>query len=122
MKAILSIKPEFITKMSSGKKKFEFRRRIFKQDVHTVIVYATSPVKAIIGEFTIDEILFHELDELWEITKSYSGISKSFFYEYFKNREKGFAIKIKNFINYDSYLSLNEFGLVYPPQSFIYVS
>lgn len=121
MKVILSIKPEFVEKILNGEKKFEFRRKIFNKEVDTVIIYASSPIKAIIGEFTIDEILYHKLDQLWKITKNHAGIDKSFFYEYFKKKEKGFAIKIKQFRKYDNYVELNEYGLTYPPQSYVYI-
>ena len=57
MTVLLSIKPEFAEKIFDGTKKFEFRKSIFKNtDVQTVIVYASSPVQQVIGEFTIDSI------------------------------------------------------------------
>lgn len=58
MKVLLSIKPEFAFKIFEGKKKFEFRKVIFKNpNVKTVVVYASSPVQRVIGEFEIDDIL-----------------------------------------------------------------
>ncbi|PJJ76300.1 putative transcriptional regulator [Thermoflavifilum aggregans] len=121
MKVILSIKPEFVEKILNGEKKFEFRRRIFKKDVERVIVYASSPVKAVIGEFSVDDIIEDKLDFLWELTKNNSGISKEFFYKYFKNKNTGYAIKIKNFFKYEHPINLNSFGINYPPQSYVYL-
>lgn len=121
MKVILSIKPEFVEKILKGEKKFEFRRQIFKKDVDKVIVYASSPVKALIGEFTIDEIIENKLDLLWELTKKDAGITKEFFYKYFKNKNTGYAIKIKNFFKYEHPINLNSFGIIYPPQSYLYL-
>jgi predicted transcriptional regulator len=121
MKAILSIKPEFVEKIILGEKKFEFRRKIFKKDVTSVIVYASSPTKAVIGEFIIDDIINYELDMLWKLTNKEAGISKYFFYEYFKNMEKGYAIKIREFIKYNEPRDIKDYGLRYPPQSYVYL-
>jgi len=58
MNVILSIKPEYAFKIFNGTKLFEFRKAIFKNPaVKKVIVYASSPVQRVIGEFEIDETL-----------------------------------------------------------------
>lgn len=110
MKALLSIKPEFVAEIIEGRKKFEYRKKVFKRsDVSSIVVYATKPYGKIVGEFEIAEIIEENLDALWEETKKFSGISEEFFYDYFKNRESGFAIQIKDFIEYDEHLELSEF-------------
>ena len=54
MKVMISIKPEFADKIFTGIKKYEFRKVLFKNnDIDTVIVYASSPVQKVIGEFKI---------------------------------------------------------------------
>jgi len=96
MKVVLSIKPEFAFKIFDGTKKFEFRKSIFKnENIKSVIVYASSPVQQVIGEFEIDEVLNYDLSTLWDLTQEHSGISEEFYYDYFANKEQGFAIKIK---------------------------
>jgi len=122
MKVLLSIKPEFAFKIFEGKKKFEFRRVIFKNpDVKTVIVYASSPIQRVIGEFEIDNILSSDPHEIWKQTKKYSGISEDFFYEYFADREIAYAIKIKNTKKYRRPLNLRDDFNVEPPQSYMYL-
>ena len=122
MKVILSIKPKFANKIFDGSKKFEFRKAIFKnENVKTVIVYASSPVQKVIGEFEIGEILNNDLETLWKLTKEHSGITEDYFYEYFTNRENGFAIQIKNRIKYSKPKCLREDFNLHPPQSFAYV-
>lgn len=122
MRVLLSIKPEYADKIFDGTKKYEFRRSVFKnQDVKTVVVYASSPIQQVIGEFEIEKILNYDLHKLWEKTKEFSGISERFFFEYFVNKEKGFAIKIKCTKRYDKALSLKEDFNVTPPQSFMYL-
>lgn len=122
MKVLLSIKPEFAEKIFNGTKKYEFRRSVFKnKEVKTVVVYASAPVQQVIGEFEIDTILNHDLQKLWQLTKDQSGISESFFLDYFNNKEKGYAIKIKRVKKYAKALSLkNDFNAT-PPQSFMYL-
>lgn len=122
MKVILSIKPEFANKIFDGTKKYEFRRAIFKNpEVRKVVVYSSSPVQKIIGEFEIDHIISHELKMLWEMTKKHSGISEDFFFQYFVNKEQGFAIKIKNTKLYKKPKCIREDYNLFPPQSFLYL-
>lgn len=122
MKVLLSIKPEFANKIFDGSKKFEFRRSIFKnRAVKTVVVYASSPVKKVIGEFEIDHILNEELEILWNKTEPFSGIRKSFYDLYFQGKSKGFAIQVKDPKIYPTPLNLKEtYGKV-APQSFVYL-
>ena len=92
MKVVLSIKPEFANKIFDGTKKYEFRKAIFKNDtIKTIIVYASSPVQRVIGEFEIEKIINHDIDTLWGLTQQDSGISEDYFYQYFAEREIGYA-------------------------------
>ena len=123
MKVLLSIKPEYANKIFDGSKKFEFRRTIFKESsVKTIVVYASSPVKRIIGEFEIENILLEDLDILWKKTKKFAGIEEQFFYKYFTKKKVGYAIKIKNTKLYKKPVSLQERYNIVPPQSFLYLS
>jgi predicted transcriptional regulator len=121
MKVVLSIKPEFAFKIFDGTKKFEFRKAIFKNaKIKTVIVYASSPVQQVIGEFDIERIINKDIDSLWKLTKAFSGITEDYFYEYFANRTDGFAIQIKRAKKYKQPKCLRaDYNLV-PPQSFAY--
>lgn len=123
MKVVLSIKPEFASKIFDGSKKFEFRKSIFKNNrVKSVIVYASSPVRKVIGEFEIESILNHDLATLWDLTKDFSGISEDFYYKYFAEKQQGYAIQIKSTIRYKKPKCLKaDFNLL-PPQSFAYLA
>jgi predicted transcriptional regulator len=122
MKVVLSIKPEFAFKIFDGTKKFEFRKAIFKnRNVKSVIVYASSPVQKVIGEFEIGKIFNNDLETLWDLTKEHSGITEDFFYDYFSDREKGFAIQVKKQKKYKEPKCLRTDFNLHPPQSFAYV-
>jgi len=123
MRVILSIKPEFANKIFDGTKKYEFRRAIFKNpNVKKIMVYASSPIQKIIGEFEIDKIINLDLQSLWDKTHQDSGITEDFFFEYFVNKQKGYAIKIKNFKKYQKPLCIRNDFNAFPPQSFLYVA
>jgi predicted transcriptional regulator len=124
MKVLLSIKPEYVKRIFDGKKRYEYRRSLFRrEDVDTIIVYATKPVGKVIGEFKIDRILKENPIELWNQTKKYSGILKKDYMEYFREREQAFAIGIKNVYLYDEPLELKDINpnIKFAPQSFMYV-
>lgn len=121
MKVVLSIKPEFAFKIFDGTKKFEFRKSIFKNsNIKTVIVYASSPVQQVIGEFEIEQIINKDIDALWKLTQDFSGITEDYFYQYFENRADGFAIQIKKTKKYRQPKCLRTDYNLLPPQSFAY--
>ena len=122
MTVLLSIKPEFAYKIFDGTKKFEFRKTLFKRkDVNKVIVYASYPVKKVIGEFMIEDILTDNVESIWNITKQYSGITKQYYNEYFENKDCANAIKVGKIIRYRTPKLLSDFDVEYAPQSFIYI-
>jgi len=123
MEVILSIKPEFAKKIFEGSKKFEFRRTLFKsQNVEKVIVYASSPISKVIGEFEIENIYFENIDSLWEFTKEFSGISKKYYIDYFEGKTSGYALEVKKPVLYKDFLSIVDVYGIKPPQSFAYYS
>ena len=121
-KVLLSIKPEFALKIFEGTKRYEFRKALFKdRSVKTIVVYASSPMQRVIGEFEIEDILYLEKEKLWKTTKKYSGIDKLYFDKYFQEKEIGYALKIKRITRYESPKELKDFKVNYAPQSFIYL-
>ncbi|MBN8853988.1 MAG: hypothetical protein BGO55_06335 [Sphingobacteriales bacterium 50-39] len=123
MKVLLSIKPKYAKLIFDGTKKFEFRKAIFKNTgIKTVIVYASSPLQKVIGEFEIETIINDKLPDLWEQTKLHAGIDENYFYEYFAEKKAGYAIKIKKVRKYETPLCLKENFNVSPPQSFLYLN
>jgi len=122
MKVLLSIKPEYAEKILSGYKKYEFRKKLFKNPmVKKVIIYASSPIQKVVGEFDIEYILSLEPETLWEKTERYSGVDKEFYDSYFNGKEIGHAIKVKKTKRYRKQLDLRDFDIEYAPQSFVYI-
>ncbi len=94
MNAILSIKPQFVEEIVAGKKKFEYRKSVFKQPVEKVYVYASAPISKVIGEFQPVDVVSGVPADVWKETKKFSGITKKFFDEYYKGRKTAYAIVI----------------------------
>jgi len=120
-RALLSIKPVYAEAIFSGKKRFEFRRNIFRHDIRLVIVYMTSPVARVVGEFTVKDIITDDLDALWGRTEAKAGIGRDVFLAYFAGRNVGHAIAIGNARLYEEPLDLEKTYGVRPPQSFVYL-
>ena len=120
---LLSIKPKFADSIFFGDKKYEFRKSIFKNDtVKKVYVYASTPVKLVIGEFEIEEIITSNPESLWEETMAHAGISKEYFDEYFDGRHIAHALRVGASNHYEKPKTLMEmFNISRPPQSFMYV-
>ena len=123
MKVLLAIKPEFAEKIFNGTKKVEYRRMIFKSNkITSIVVYASSPIQKVIGEFEIDEIMADSPEHLWCETSKDAGISKSYFDQYFADKGTGYAIRIKSVKKYTNPLCLlSDFKITHPPQSFQYL-
>ena len=51
-------------------------------------------------------VIRKELEELWEETKDFSGISKDFYDKYFIGKQEGYAIQVKKTRRYKTALNL----------------
>lgn len=120
-KIIISINPEHVENIINGTKKYEYRTKAAKQDISSIIIYETLPVKKIVAEAEIIEVLELSPEDLWNETKEFSGISKDFYDDYFKNRDVAYAYKLGKIKVYKKPKSLLDFGIKCAPQSFVYV-
>lgn len=122
MKVILSIKPTFVEKILSGEKKFEYRKKIFKQQIDTVVIYSSSPIQKFVGEFTVSNILHSDVKEIWDETKYNAGISYKNYRKYFSNHQEAYALEISNLKIYDTPINpLDIMPNFKPPQSYCYL-
>ena len=121
MKVLMSIKPKFVKQIFEGIKLFELRKKIFRREVKTIIIYESSPTKKIVGEFIIDRIISDTPNKIYQKYNKYLGIDKENYFEYFKNTNIAYAIKIKKVIKYEKELTLADFNLERAPQSYQYI-
>jgi predicted transcriptional regulator len=123
MTVLLSIKPQFAFQIFDGSKKYEFRKTIFKRnDVRKAIVYVSSPIQQVIGEFEIEEIISDTIRKVWEKTSKFSGITQKLYKTYFGNKNMAYAIKIGRVQKYSSPRCLSDYDIRFAPQSFIYLA
>ena len=121
-KILISIKPEYVNEILAGRKKYEYRKVKAKKDnVDKMIIYATAPIMKVVAEIEILNILEDSPDLVWEHTKKYSGISKSFYDKYYENRDIASAYQLGKIKKYDKPKELSELGILYSPQSFVYI-
>lgn len=121
MNLLISIKPEFVEKILTHEKQYEFRKSIFKQNVEKIFIYSTYPVKKIVGYFEVSEIICESPIELWNSFSEVSGISRSDFFKYYGGCNEGFAIKIENLQIFDEFIDMSQYDDFKAPQSFCYV-
>lgn len=101
MDLLISIKPNFIEKIISHEKKYEFRKRIFRKNVDKIFIYSSSPEKKIIGYFTAGDIVKDNPERLWDNFSHVAGISKETFFDVIEinmcEPTKNFFIKRKKY-------------------------
>jgi len=118
---LLSINPEHVENILSGKKLFEFRKVRCRADVDKIVIYSTAPVMRVVAEALVEEIIEDDVLTVWNRTKEYAGISYSFFRKYYKGKKKAVAYRLGDVEAYEEPRSLSYYGIEYPPQSFVYL-
>ena len=119
---LMPINPEYVDEILAGRKKYEYRKiRTKRNDIDKMVIYSTSPIMKVVAEVDIKEILEEEPEKLWEMTKNESGITKDFYNKYYKNKNIARAYKLGTIKIYDKPKSLNDIGINYVPQSFVYL-
>jgi predicted transcriptional regulator len=90
---LLSIKPKYVAKLLDGTKKVELRKikpKLMPGD--RVVVYACSPLKAIVGVFEVEKVLEDSPKNIWSKVEEIAGISKPDFDDYYYTSRKAYAI------------------------------
>ena len=124
---LISIKPEHAKKIFAGAKTVELRRvRPKLSNGDTVLVYVSSPTKALIGAFEVDRVIENSPKELWLEVELNAGITQAEFNSYYSGTERAFGILIKKTWNFDVPLTLqnlkSKWMNFHPPQSYKYIS
>lgn len=123
MNIILSIKPKYVRLILNGEKKYEFRKSIFSENyVRIAYIYATHPIRKLVGLFEIGRIIRDCPKGLWDRLGLYSGMNEAEFFDYFQDAKIGFAIEITHVEIFDCQCDPKELipGFT-PPQSFCYL-
>ena len=121
--ALLSIHPSHAEAILDGRKTVEFRRSSFPAAARFVVIYATAPVRRIIGWFEVEGIERGSPAALWRRHRDSGGIDDATFKRYFDACETGAAIQVQRATRLDEPVVLTEVSpdLRHPPQSFRYL-
>ncbi|MCJ8279349.1 MAG: ASCH domain-containing protein [Rivularia sp. ALOHA_DT_140] len=129
---LLSIKPEYASKIFSGEKTVELRRvrtRLIQDDI--VLVYVSSPTKALVGLFEVENIIQEKIElqqdikNYWNLVYEKAGISSQDFEKYYQGASFFVGIFLRNPRKFD--VSINLINLrkqipeFTPPQSYRYL-
>jgi len=121
--AFMPIKPIYAEKLIAGIKKYEFRKTTIRDNLSHIIIYATSPVKKIMGAAEVKEVQSLSPTKTWEKTKHAAGISRKLFRNYFKGKKVAHSIQIKEVISFKNWVDPDQIDNGFSvPQSFSYVN
>ena len=118
---LLSIKPEYVTRILQGTKKYEYRKRLARENVSKIYIYCTTPVMKVVGSVDVLGNIEKSPSALWEETKEHAGISRAKYREYFRGCKTACAYKLGNVTIFEHPLDLVTFGVSSAPQSFVYI-
>ena len=91
--AILSLKPQYVELILSGKKTVELRNRIVRMEPGTVIwIYATKPVGGIVALAELDSVVHDTPAEIWVQYGREICIDRAHFDSYINNKESVSAL------------------------------
>jgi predicted transcriptional regulator len=121
---LLSIKPQYSERILSGEKKFELRKRkLGTRPGDVVVIYTSSPTRALTGAFIVQDEFEMPVTALWSLHRNDLGIRKEDYAEYFRDRDYAVAISIGRTVTLPP-ISLDELRRVRPgfapPQSYMY--
>lgn len=118
----MSIRPEFAARLLAGEKRVEFRRRPAAREVTHILIYATSPVRAVVGVAEVERLERASPGELWDEFAEVAGIGRSDFFAYFAGTRTGCAYVVKHVWPCSPPRRLGRHGLPRTaPQAFQYV-
>ena len=121
--ALMSMHPRFAQLIIRGEKRVEFRKTRFQRPVDQVIVYATNPVKAVVGFFEVKGVIYDDVHNLWREYGAEGQIDWVGFSRYYADRMRGVAIQIGKVTPLNQPALLPEIGEnLMAPQSFTYLT
>lgn len=123
---LISIRPRHVSGIMAGTKTVELRRR-FVSSVDSnsrLLIYSTSPTRAVVGFARIKAVVRMKVTELWKRFGKAAQVLQREFEDYFSGLEEGFAIILGSVTTFKNPVEAKtleaKFGFV-PPQSFMYL-
>ncbi len=121
---MISLKEEYFRRMTSERKSFEFRRTFarYLEEPFLCAIYISSPVQAVGGIVEFGKPIKGTTDELLELARRANYQFTDAVRDYFRGKESGYALPVKNVRIFKKSISLRELRKACPgfspPQSF----
>ncbi len=95
---LLSLKPEFASKIATGLKTIELRRRFPSVPVGAwIYFYVTLPVGAVTGRSKVAQVDVAPPLVIWRQYRTRTGLTRARFDEYFQGKKAGFAVSLTDY-------------------------
>jgi len=91
---LISIKPEYAEAILDGTKTVEFRKPSFPKRVGTMVLYATSPVKKIVGSVKVKAVVVLGPEWAWRRYHKRGAIDRRAFKAYYAGSKKAVCLEI----------------------------
>jgi predicted transcriptional regulator len=123
----LSLKPAYADLLLDGDKSVELRRiRPRAQPGTLVVVYASSPVRAVVGTCVVEDIGTETPDVIWNLHGPKTGVLRREFDAYFQGTSVAVAISVRHPQRLERVIPLEalrqDLARFTPPQSFRYLT
>ena len=89
------IKPVYAEAILSGKKKVEFRKASFPKRVDMLVLYATSPVKKIVGYAKVGAVVVLSPERAWRRYHKGGAIDRCSFSAYYAGSKKAVCLELE---------------------------
>ena len=125
-RVLLSIKPEFASKIFSNDKTVELRKRIPNlSEGDELLIYASAPVMAIVGAVEVIKVVQDAPVDLWQMVRAHAGVAHEFYEQYYHDYATAYGIFLGRTQFYDRECSLPSLRKAWPgfvpPQNYRYV-
>ena len=123
----ISVKPEFANKLISKTKTIELRKNRPNVNIGDfIIIYATVPIKSVIGFGKIKRIIDDTPQNIWLNYSNQLGIDNSRYFEYYKDTNRAIGIEIHSICKLPFTINLADIRTFIPkfspPQSYKYIT
>ncbi len=123
---LLSVRPQFAEQILLGIKSVELRRtRPSVSPGDWVLLYASAPVKALVGAFEVKGMQAGTPSALWPRVRGEVAVDRRSYDAYYEGANVAYAIHVSQVVRFDSPVRLSEIQAhvpgFHPPQSYFYL-
>lgn len=121
--ALMSIHPHYAFAILQGKKTVELRRRPFPDSVRGVAVYATAPVRLVLGTVEVTAVKRLPSSTAWRQYGHQAAIRVEAFDKYFAGAPEASVIELRNPVPFETQVRLTDLRVgLRAPMSWKYLS